>query len=69
MENTAITLGAIFYGITAFISAYIAGFTQMDALTNWKGKYLTYYGMFNIAFWAVITLTLVIRKISMFLMN
>lgn len=68
MENTAITIGAMFYGITAFISAYIAGFTELTPATNWKGKYITYYGMFNIAFWAIITLFLVIRKLGTLLL-
>jgi len=67
METYVLAFGAMLYGISALISAYIAAYSHIDNGTHWRGRVLVYYGMFNIAFWTIVTLSLVLRKIVLFL--
>lgn len=59
-----IIFGYLFYIASACICGYAALHTRMDTSTNRLGRYIFYYGWFNIFFWCAVTILLVVVRIG-----
>lgn len=69
MEAILMIFGTFFYMVSAVVSSYIACIGKIDHSTNWIGKAIVYYGIFNIAYWACMVLLLVTLKVGYVLLG
>jgi hypothetical protein len=68
--NILLLFGIFFYIVSAIISSYIALTGKIiPHETHWIGKSVIYFGMFNLAYWSLVIVSLVTRKIGIVLLQ